>query len=204
MSQILAVAWYRFRASFGRSWGGYLSLVLLIGLIGGIAMASIAAARRTQSSYPTFLASTSPSDMNVSVYATNSGAAVAPLTTSIAKLPEVKRVRAIVVPQVVPVSKNGAPRFGALARVTILGSLDGMLLDQDRPAVLQGRMADPRRTDASPGPQNRPECRWPVLSGCISPWNRARTAALCRCDRRWSAPFWRSSLWWAPSPSPAA
>ena len=72
MSQVLPVAWYRFRATFARRWGGYLSLVLLIGLVGGIAMASIAGARRTQSSYPTFLASTNPSDMSVSVYSPNS------------------------------------------------------------------------------------------------------------------------------------
>jgi hypothetical protein len=58
MSQVRRVAWYRFRVTFGRRWGGYLSVVLLIGLIGGIAMASTAAGRRTQSSYPTFLAST--------------------------------------------------------------------------------------------------------------------------------------------------
>jgi hypothetical protein len=58
MSQVLRVAWYRFRATFARRWGGYLSVVLLVG---GISMGSIAAGRRTQSSYPTFLASTNPS-----------------------------------------------------------------------------------------------------------------------------------------------
>jgi hypothetical protein len=68
MSQVLRVAWYRFLATFGRRWGGYLSLVLLIGSIGGIAMAAISAGRRTQSSYPTFLASTNPSDLTVSVF----------------------------------------------------------------------------------------------------------------------------------------
>jgi hypothetical protein len=61
MSQVLRLAWYRFRAMFGRRWGGYLSVILLVALIGGVAMASIAAGRSTQSSYPTFLASTNPS-----------------------------------------------------------------------------------------------------------------------------------------------
>jgi hypothetical protein len=46
--RVMAVAWYRFTATFGRRWGGYLAIVLLIGMIGGIAMASVAAARRTQ------------------------------------------------------------------------------------------------------------------------------------------------------------
>ena len=42
--------------------------MLLIGLIGGIAMGSIAAARRTQSSFTTFLASTNPSDLSLVVF----------------------------------------------------------------------------------------------------------------------------------------
>ena len=53
-SQTFEIARYRFRATFARRFGTYLSVILLIGLTGGVAMASIAAARRTQSSYPTF------------------------------------------------------------------------------------------------------------------------------------------------------
>ena len=64
-SRVLRVAWYRCRATFGRRWGGYLGLVLLIGLVGGIALGSAAAARRTESSFPVFLASTNPSDLSV-------------------------------------------------------------------------------------------------------------------------------------------
>ena len=73
MSQAIRLAWYRFRATFGHRWGGYLSVVLLVGLIGGVSMASIAAGRRTQSSYPTFLASTNPSQLTVAI-ANDSGA----------------------------------------------------------------------------------------------------------------------------------
>jgi hypothetical protein len=62
MSQSFRVAWYRYRATFARQLTGYLTVVLLIGLIGGIAVATVAGARRTQSSYPTFLADTNPSD----------------------------------------------------------------------------------------------------------------------------------------------
>ncbi len=67
--------------TFAHRRGGYVSAVLLIGLIGGIAMASIEAGRRTQSSYPTFLARTNPSDLSVSVFAPNSAVAVATLTS---------------------------------------------------------------------------------------------------------------------------
>ena len=146
--RVPGVAWYRFRSAFGRRWGGYLSVVLLIGLVGGIAMASVAAGRRTQSSYPTFLASTNPSDMTVAVY--NSATAGGPgpdLTAKIARLPDVKRVRAVVAPGFAPLAPNGAPRLDTSGGVSIGGSVDGMFLDQDRPAITQGRMADPYRAD---------------------------------------------------------
>jgi len=141
------VAWYRLEATFDDRWRGYLAVIVLIGLIGGIAMASIAAARRTQSSYPTFLASTNPSDLTVSVYSVSTGSAVTSLRAEIARLKGVTRVESGIVPHVVPLGPDGAPRLVALADVNILGSLDGMFLDQDRLAVAQGRSADPRRPD---------------------------------------------------------
>ena len=61
----LRVSGYRLRATFGRRRGAYLSLVLLIGLVGGLAMGALAAARRTESSFPTFLASTNPSNLSL-------------------------------------------------------------------------------------------------------------------------------------------
>jgi hypothetical protein len=144
MSQVLHVAWYRFRATFGLRWGGYLSVVLLIGLVGGIAMGSIAAGRRTQSSYPTFLASTNPSDMTVSVYMPNSpSGVVTPLTARIARLPGVKRVRDLAGPDFVPLAPNGTPRLNALNNILVLASLDGDFLDQDRPGIVQGQRAVP-------------------------------------------------------------
>ncbi len=72
MSQVLRVMWYRLGTTFARRRSGYVSLVVLIGLIGGVAMTSVEAGRRTQSSYATFLASTNPSDLTVSVLPTGS------------------------------------------------------------------------------------------------------------------------------------
>jgi hypothetical protein len=145
---VLTVAWYRFRATFRRRWAGYLSLVLLIGLVGGLAMGAIAGARRTQSSYPTFLAGTNPSDLNVAVYnpATNGGPGP-PLATKIAHLPGVKRVRDLVTPTFVPLTADGTPRLSTFNIVVTLGSLDGELFTQDRLTAVQGRLADPQRAD---------------------------------------------------------
>src|ERR1700689_4034335 len=65
MNQVLRVASYRFRATFVRQWGSYVSLVLLIALMGGLSMASLAGARRTDSSFPTYVASTDPETTQV-------------------------------------------------------------------------------------------------------------------------------------------
>lgn len=63
IGQSLRLAGYRVRTTSVRRWTGYLGVVLLIGLIGGVAMASLAAGRRAQFSYPTVLVGTNPSDL---------------------------------------------------------------------------------------------------------------------------------------------
>src|SRR5271155_1700206 len=55
---MLTVSWYRFRATFGRRWSGLLAVILLTGLLGGVSMGAIAAARTTESSPADFAAST--------------------------------------------------------------------------------------------------------------------------------------------------
>src|SRR5208283_4830545 len=63
--QLLRLSRYRFQRTFRQRRGAYLSLVLLIGLVGGLSMGALAAARRTESSFPTFLASTNPSNLSL-------------------------------------------------------------------------------------------------------------------------------------------
>jgi len=149
MSQVLRVAVYRFRATFGHRWSGYLSVVLLIGLIGGVAMASIAAGRRTQSSYPAFLARTDPSDLTVSVGSDSPGPSSpsAALMAAIARLPGVRRVGSLITPAIVPLTASGAPAVSGrqASSVQFVGHTDGMFLSRDRVSVIDGRMADPNR-----------------------------------------------------------
>jgi hypothetical protein len=33
--RVFAVAWYHFRTTFHRNWTGYLTVILLVGLVGG-------------------------------------------------------------------------------------------------------------------------------------------------------------------------
>lgn len=138
--QVFRVARYRFTATFGRSWGGYLSIVLLIGLLGGLAMGSLAGARRTQSSFATFLASTNPSDLTLFLQAPD-------LTRQLGHLPGVERVEsAIFSLNAFPLAATGAPNdTSAMADgdVMDIGGLNGEYFDQDRVTVTKGRMANP-------------------------------------------------------------
>ncbi|HEY5026376.1 MAG TPA: FtsX-like permease family protein [Acidimicrobiales bacterium] len=151
--QALAVAWYRFRATFGHRRGGYLAIVLLVGLVGGVAMGALAAARRTQSSFATYLASTNPSNFDVSVFGgfNNSSGAVysAAATKEIAALPGVRHVEAGIVLTAAPLLRNGAPRLDSavLQNTFTVASVDGLYFDLDRLAVTEGRMANPDRPD---------------------------------------------------------
>jgi hypothetical protein len=137
---------YRFRATFGRRWGSYLSLVLLIGLVGGLAMGGLAAARRTQSSYSVYLASTNPSDVNLSIFGVSQDYSSA-LTTDFARLPHVHRVEAGIVLNGIPLASDGSPRLNTLGKVYPIASVNGLFFDINRVSVTQGRMADPSRPD---------------------------------------------------------
>ncbi len=136
------VAWYRFRGTLSRRRGAYLSVILLIGLTGGLAMGSLAGARRTQSSYPTFLASTNPSTLSMAVY-NQIGRPGAPITARIAHLADVARVRTLNAGAAVLLNDKGAPRLGTVNLAVVAGSTDGDLTQQDRLAVLAGHRANP-------------------------------------------------------------
>jgi len=64
-SPTVRAAAYRLRATFSQRWGDYLTLVVLIGLLGGVALGALAGARRTQASYAAYLASTNPYDLEI-------------------------------------------------------------------------------------------------------------------------------------------
>ncbi|MGO8859690.1 MAG: ABC transporter permease [Acidimicrobiales bacterium] len=150
---VLRVAGYRFRATFGRRWGAFLSIVLLIGLIGGLAMGALAAARRTESSFSAFLASTDPSNLSLGTALYNPALGFttgydAPLVRAISHERFVKRAESYADVDSTPLAPDGEPTAAAeQANMDVEGSVDGLFFDQDRVTVVQGRMADPRRAD---------------------------------------------------------
>ena len=151
-----AVAWYRFRATFRHRFGGYLAIVVLIALVGGLAMGSIAAARRTASSFSVFWAHSNPSNLvgttgflNPSI-GEDSGYNAA-LVKAISHLPHVSQVESQSGIDFLPLTKNGLPasdpNFYTPAAGNGYGSVNGLYFDQDRVGASKGRVADPNRPD---------------------------------------------------------
>jgi len=154
VSDVLRVAWYRFRATFGHRWGGYVSLVLLIALVGGLAMGALAGARRTQSSFSSLWASTNPSDLGGITGVLNPALGQhgydPSLEDRIARLPHVTHMDSAAGLNVLPLDHAGRPiSFAALptAPGNGAGSVIGMYFDQDRLIATAGRLPDPARAD---------------------------------------------------------
>jgi hypothetical protein len=99
-----------------------------------------------------FLASTNPSDLSMPTFGAGAISSAnanysATLTKEIADLPGVRHAEAWVNVNAAPMRPDGAPAIGHLAQIYSAASVDGLYFNQDRVAVTQGRMTDPRRPD---------------------------------------------------------
>ena len=160
------VAWYRFHATLRRRAFGLVSLVVLIAMLGGLAMAALAGARRNQSAYPAFLASTNPSDLVLptGIYAPQLGfknGYQPGIIARIARLPGVRNVESALQVNNTLVDAAGRPlKTPPNFNVGTVASLSGYHLDEDRIKILRGRMLDPAaRTRWSCRPTSRRRSR---------------------------------------------
>src|SRR6266702_827150 len=135
-------AWYRLRAGFRRDWAGYLAIVMIVGLVGGVAMASVAAARRTQSAFPRILAASNPSHLDV-----DPGPYSARVVGQISHLPRVRSAESYVALYGLRALRTGFadPQTLFNQQVELVGSLDGLYFGQDRVIITSGRRANPGR-----------------------------------------------------------
>ncbi len=154
MAQTMRFAWYRFGGTLSHRRGGYITIVVLIGILGGLAMGAVAGARRTQSSFPTYLKSTNPSDLIVLHSDSNddSNATDPAFLRDLAHLPHVKRVRSSTGASELVLGPDGtAGRTGRYAlfnsSVSTVSYVDGGFFDQDRPTVIQGRLLNRGHAD---------------------------------------------------------
>ena len=132
-------------------------------------MGALAAARRTESSFPTFLASTNPSDLSLGTALWNPALGYttgynAPSWPPSPACPTSGGPRATRTSTACRSQRTGRPTAAAeKANINVEGSVDGLYFNQDRVTVVQGRMADPKRANeimmtvgaAGPGPPRR-------------------------------------------------
>ena len=155
MSRALRASWYRFRATFRHELASYLTIALLVGLVGGLAMGSLAAARRTQSSYSALLETTNPSQIVVATAIASPGIGNGQgynpaIVREIARAPHVTAVASAPGINAEPLGPNGAPIANSLFPVqagSSQGSVGGEYFAIDRLAISAGRAADPARVD---------------------------------------------------------
>ena len=151
MKRALGLSWWRFRSTLRVRRGGYLAIVLLIGALGGLAMGSVAGARRTQSAFPVYLASTNPSDVEFfTEFATVTRTGYsAKVDRAIAQLPYVKSSVDVIGfdGNLTPLGPLPADKVPGEAPPAFEGSLNGEYVTQDSVTVLEGRPANPSRQD---------------------------------------------------------
>jgi putative ABC transport system permease protein len=132
----LTAAWYWWRATCRTTWRPALVVVLLTGLLGAVAMAALAGARRTESAYGRYLQSIRASEVMVNV--------PTPDTSLIAKVEQLPGVR------------SSAAYAGLAANPVVHGhvddsfltnsvesSVDGAFYRQDTLTALSGRLPHP-------------------------------------------------------------
>jgi hypothetical protein len=142
------LAWYRLRATLRRRIGGYLSLAVLVGLIAGIALASVTAARRTESSYPDYLASTHPSSLIIQPNADLNAPSAAQadqiyldMLNHLRHLPHVTGLATADAVNATMLTRSGGWGPVLFTQVQLVASRDGMFTRQDRLTVTAGHPA---------------------------------------------------------------
>ena len=133
-----------------RRWTGYLGVVVLVGAIGGLALSSVAGARRTDSSFSTYVASTNPSTLGIFNRYDDSGLGMKTgysekISNAIAHLPLVTRsATSIIFDANINLNAVKGVRLNALtgqAPPTFIGSFNGETYSMDRVTLVAGRTA---------------------------------------------------------------
>ncbi|MEO9181736.1 MAG: FtsX-like permease family protein [Acidimicrobiales bacterium] len=140
----LKVGGYRFRATLSERWTSYLSLILLIAILGGVAMGTVDGARRTETSFTTLLDRQNASQLEgpLQIYNPPAGYTTGYSVASIDKvrhLPHVKQVESLVGLNAYPLGPRGQTLPGDQG-FSPDGNVSGLQLDQDRLILQHGHL----------------------------------------------------------------
>ena len=148
----IAYAWYRFRSTLKSELLYLLSVVLLVGGVGGLALGAIEAARGTESSFADLVTSSHVPQLFVFDGVINPGigldSAYNPgLLRTLSHLPDVERVESTVELNMGPLTPNGQPLANSAISPTAEASVGGLDFTEDPLEIVDGRMVDPRKAD---------------------------------------------------------
>jgi hypothetical protein len=141
----MRAAFYWWHAAGGRSWRPVLTVLLVGGLLGAVALGAVAGARRTLSAYGRYLTSTKVSDAFVNVPGAIPGMALTRPITLISKLPGIAASAAYLGLADDPVV-HGRIDDSHLSN-GLIGSYTGSFFRQDRMTILAGRLPADNSTD---------------------------------------------------------
>ena len=151
MGHTLSYGWYRFRATIGSELSSYVSVVLLIGALGGLSMGAVAAARSTESSPADYATSAHLPQLFVLDGVINPGigldSAYNPeLLKTLSRLRHVDHVESTVDLNMGPLNSKGQPLAGGNSSPG-KASVGGLDFTEDPAVIIEGRMANPHKAD---------------------------------------------------------
>ena len=150
-ARAMSFAGYRFRTTLRSELSYYVSVILLVGALGGLSMGAVAAARSTESSFSDYVASSHVPDLFVLDGVINPAigldSAYNPaLLRKLSHLPHVERVVSTLELNMGPLTPKGRP-LPASASIPADASVKGLYFTEDPVAITQGQMLDPHKAD---------------------------------------------------------
>ena len=142
---------FRFQAALRGRWTSYLALVLFIAILGGVAIGTVAGARRTETSFTTLLNSRDTTQIYgaIQVYNPQAGYSTgysASAVKQVRQLPHVAGVESEVGIDAFPLGPRGQVIPGD-SGFSPTGSVNGLELKEDRLIITMGRLPNPHRPD---------------------------------------------------------
>jgi hypothetical protein len=152
VARTLPYAWYRFRTTLRSEAASFVLVVVLVGLLGGLALGAVAAGRSTESSFTDYAAASHVPQLFVIDGVINPGigldSAYNPaLLRELARLPHVTHVASQVELNMGPLTRGGHPVTSAADNGAAEASVNGLDFTVDPLSLVQGRMPDPGRPD---------------------------------------------------------
>ena len=148
----MSYAWYRFRTTLGAERSYFLSVILLVGALGGLSMGAVAAARSTESSFSDYVASSHVPQLFVldgvinpaiGLNSAYNAAAPADALPPAPRAPRGEHRRAEHGADV-PSGTTAAEHAGVPPAEA---SVNGLDFTEDRVVITEGRMPDPHNAD---------------------------------------------------------